>query len=215
MASSFVVLEEHDPCEVDVTPTLHGHHPYGKKAHHIRFLTSSEEDAIREKALSVARTLTSQIGVQEDDGSPRQGAIISIAIFYPRSDATHGTCKVWSLQCAPPISVLGAQNKAYTAAMLSGKHAAISTHAFNKLSKEGGVYEHYASSVESKEYRLSRVEGGIPIYRDGHCIGGLGIDGDSGDVCGQIAYATLSTALSESLMAPRHIWCGRFKTVAY
>lgn len=209
--SSVVVLEDVEPGDVCCTPHIHGHHPHGKLSCKVKDLSSEEEQLLQERAFAIARSLTSKVGAQEDDGKPRQGAIITVAIYRrPSHHDIEGTCRVWTTACAPPSSVIVARNKAYTAGMISYKHAAFSTKTFDILSEPGKMFHNYADSVSSElGYAMSRVHGGLPIYRGGHCIGGIGVDGDTPEVCDSIARATLVHALEkEVLMAPPRIQGG-------
>jgi uncharacterized protein GlcG (DUF336 family) len=79
-----------------------------------------------------------------------------------------------------------AQAKAYTAVAFSSDENALTSRSIGCLSQPGASLWHIGNSNQSRDGGAGDIEaqgliefpGGIPLYKDGHLVGGIGVSGD-------------------------------------
>lgn len=82
-----------------------------------------------------------------------------------------------------PIVLTVAQGKAYTAAIARNKTGVIQEKALPEGPAYGGV-----TNIE----KVMVIQGGVPIFHNGHCIGGIGVSGTSATEDEEIAELAIS-----------------------
>jgi uncharacterized protein GlcG (DUF336 family) len=101
-----------------------------------------------------------------------------------------------AMQDAWPVSIDVALAKAYTAAGLSSNENAMSSRSLGLLTQPGGGAWNIGNSNDPgtgddavEERGLIEFPGGLPLYKDGMLVGGIGVSGDGGDQDEDVAEA--------------------------
>lgn len=145
----------------------------------------------------IASKKDSQMLINPCSGEPIK-ARVSAVVFAPGTVYGQGDYSALYSQSGMQGAVEGARAKAHTAFAFSTDFNYMSSALFGRLSAKGKPWDGQEHAARPNATNLSQVAGGIPIYRDGHLIGGLGVDGDSPSLCEEIAIA----ALGEHFAAP-------------
>ena len=101
-----------------------------------------------------------------------------------------------SMEGAWPVSIDIALAKAYTAAAVSSDENAVSSRSVGFLTQPGGPLWNVGHSNDPgtgdetvEERGLIEFPGGLPLYKDGRLVGGIGVSGDGVDQDEDVAEA--------------------------
>ena len=155
-------------------------------------LTDAELQGIIDAAVAAAEQTPSLLRV-DAQGTP-QPTRMHIAIVDPNGHllALHSMENAWT------IALDVALGKAYTAAGLSSDENAISSRSLGFLTQPGGGAWNVGNSNDPgtgdetvEERGLIEIPGGLPLYKNGVLVGGIGVSGDGGDQDEDVAEAAV------------------------
>jgi uncharacterized protein GlcG (DUF336 family) len=135
-------------------------------------LTQAEIDQILGQAEAAANAETSALRVS---GGAAQKTRMHIRIVdrdgevigaRSQSDAWFGSIDI-------------AKAKAFTAMAFSSDQNALTTRSIGELSQPGGALWMIGNS--NRDHGIIQFPGGLPLYKNGHLVGGLGVSGDGVD----------------------------------
>jgi len=84
-------------------------------------------------------------------------------------------------------SIAIAKSKAFTATCFSSNENALTTRTLGALTQPGGPLWNIGNS--SRQDGLIEFPGGVPLYRNGELVGGIGVSGDGVDADEHVAVA--------------------------
>jgi uncharacterized protein GlcG (DUF336 family) len=155
-------------------------------------LTDAELQGIIDAAVTAAEQTPSLLRV-DAQGSP-QPTRMHIAIVDPNGHllVLHSMENAWT------IALDVALGKAYTAAGFSSDENAISSRSLGFLTQPGGGAWNVGNSNDPgtgddsvEERGLIEIPGGLPLYKNGVLVGGIGVSGDGGDQDEDVAEAAV------------------------
>jgi uncharacterized protein GlcG (DUF336 family) len=142
-------------------------------------LTEAEVQAILDAAVAAAEQTPSALRV-DAQGAPRPTRM-HVAVVDPNGRLLG----LRSMEGAWPVSVDIALAKAYTAAAVSSDENAVSSRALGLLTQPGGPLWNVGHSNDPgtgddsvEERGLIEFPGGLPLYKEGRHVGGIGVSGD-------------------------------------
>ncbi len=145
-------------------------------------LTEEELQEIIDAAVAAAEQTTSALRV-DATGTPAMTRM-HIAIV----DRNGHLLAMHSMEDAWTVSIDIAQAKAYTAAAASSDQNAISSRSLGLLTQPGGALWNVGNSNDPgtgddtvEERGLIEFPGGLPLYKNGVFVGGIGVSGDGVD----------------------------------
>ena len=147
-------------------------------------LTDKDVQLILDQAENAARTQPSLVRV--DAAGQKQTTRMHI-IVMTRNGHTAGRR---SMDDAWRGSISIASAKAYTAMAFSSDQNALTSRTIGALSQPGGPLWHIGNSNHGLfEPGIIEFPGGIPLYKNGHLVGGIGVSGDGVDEDEAVALA--------------------------
>ena len=153
-------------------------------------LTDAELQGIIDAAVAAAEQTTSGLRV-DAQGTP-QPTRMHIAIV----DRNGHLLALHPMEDAWPVSIDIALAKAYTAAAVSSNQNAISSRSIGLLTQPGGALWNVGNSNNPgtgddtvEERGLIEFPGGLPLYKNGELVGGIGVSGDGVDQDEAVAEA--------------------------
>jgi uncharacterized protein GlcG (DUF336 family) len=153
-------------------------------------LTEEEIQGIIDASVAAAEQTTSALRV--DATGTLQPTRMHIAIV----DRNGHLLALHSMEDAWPVSIDIAQAKAYTAASVSSNENAISSRSLGLLTQPGGSLWNVGNSNDPgtgddtvEERGLIEFPGGLPLYKNGVLVGGIGVSGDGVDQDEAVAEA--------------------------
>jgi uncharacterized protein GlcG (DUF336 family) len=153
-------------------------------------LTEEELQEIIDAAVAAAEQTPSALRV--DATGTLQPTRMHIAIV----DRNGHLLALHSMEDAWPVSIDIAQAKAYTAASVSSNENAISSRSLGLLTQPGGSLWNVGNSNDPgtgddtvEERGLIEFPGGLPLYKNGVLVGGIGVSGDGVDQDEAVAEA--------------------------
>jgi uncharacterized protein GlcG (DUF336 family) len=153
-------------------------------------LTEEEIQGIIDAAVAGAEQTTSALRV--DATGTLQPTRMHIAIV----DRNGQLLALHSMEDAWTVSIDVAQAKAYTAAGVSSNQNAISSRSLGLLTQPGGSLWNIGNSNDPgtgddsvEERGLIEFPGGLPLYKNGVLVGGIGVSGDAVDQDEAVAEA--------------------------
>ena len=153
-------------------------------------LTEEEIQGIIDAAVAAAEQTPSLVRV--DAQGNQQPTRMQIAIV----DRNGALLALHSMADAWPVSIDIALAKAYTAAGVSSNENAISSRSLGLLTQPGGAVWNIGHSNDPgtgddtvEERGLIEFPGGLPLYKNGMLVGGIGVSGDGVDQDEDVAEA--------------------------
>ena len=173
-------------------------------------LGQREIDAILDRAVSVAASgkVSSTLRRTAEGDQPEAATTPKIHVTV---HTVSGHVSTRSMPHAWPASEDIARRKAYTGMAFSSDENAMSSRSIGELSQPGlqaatpeassGGAPLYGIGTTNPSDGIVQFPGGMPIYKGGHIVGGIGVSGDDPEVDEQIALFTLG----ERYAPPSHI----------
>jgi uncharacterized protein GlcG (DUF336 family) len=145
-------------------------------------LTEEELQGIIDAAVAAAEQTPSLLRVDA------QGAPLTTRMHIAIVDRNGALLALHSMEDAWTISIDIAQAKAYTAGGLSSDENALSSRSVGVLTQPGGALWNIGNSNDPgtgddtvEERGLIEFPGGLPLYKNGVLVGGIGVSGDGVD----------------------------------
>ncbi len=145
-------------------------------------LTEEELQGIIDAAVAAAEQTPSLLRVAA------QGGPLTTRMHIAIVDRNGHLLALHSMEDAWPVSIDIALAKAYTAASVSSNENAISSRSLGLLTQPGGAAWNIGHSNDPgtgddtvAERGLIEFPGGLPLYKNGVVVGGLGVSGDGPD----------------------------------
>ena len=145
-------------------------------------LTDEEMQGIIDAAVAAAEQTTSGLRVDA------QGNPVTTRMHIAIVDRNGHLLVLHSMEDAWPVSIDIALAKAYTAAAVSSNQNAISSRSIGLLTQPGGPLWNVGNSNDPgtgddsvEERGLIEFPGGLPLYKNGSLVGGIGVSGDGVD----------------------------------
>ena len=153
-------------------------------------LTEDELQGIIDAAVAAAEQTPSLLRVDA------QGTPLTTRMHIAIVDRNGALLALHSMEDAWPVSIDIAQAKAYTAAAASSAENAISSRSVGLLTQPGGALWNVGNSNDPgtgddtvEERGLIEFPGGLPLYKNGMLVGGIGVSGDGVDQDEAVAEA--------------------------
>lgn len=157
-------------------------------------LTNGEVDAIVAAAVARANAEVSGLRVS-DTGTPRPTKMHIVV-----ADRDGKIRKLYSMSDAWTGSISIAKAKAFTAAAFSSNENALTTRTIGALSQPGGALWQIGNSNQPAgddhgrdggvtPQGIIEFPGGLPLYKNGKLVGGIGVSGDGVDQDEDVAEA--------------------------
>jgi uncharacterized protein GlcG (DUF336 family) len=153
-------------------------------------LTEEEIQGIIDAAVAAAEQTPSLLRVDA------QGAPLTTRMHIAIVDRNGALLALHSMEDAWTISIDIAQAKAYTAGGLSSDENALSSRSVGVLTQPGGALWNIGNSNDPgtgddtvEERGLIEFPGGLPLYKNGVLVGGIGVSGDGVDQDEAVAEA--------------------------
>lgn len=141
------------------------------------YLTEEDAEALLGTAMCLAKPLKSAVEVNSCSGAA-ESVQIAVAVYVPDQQRLgKGAYRVSYADGAPQASIEMARAAAYTAFAHSSDRLAVTTRDFRRMTAPGQLWEGYDIASKSMGVGISRVDGGVPLYRNGQLVGALGIAG--------------------------------------
>jgi uncharacterized protein GlcG (DUF336 family) len=145
-------------------------------------LTEEEMQGIIDAAVAGAEQTPSLLRVDA------QGTPLTTRMHIAIVDRNGHLLALHSMEDAWSVSIDIAQAKAYTAAGLSSSENAISSRSLGLLTQPGGALWNIGNSNDPgtgddtvEERGFIEFPGGLPLYKNGVLVGGIGVSGDGVD----------------------------------
>jgi uncharacterized protein GlcG (DUF336 family) len=145
-------------------------------------LTDEEMQGIIDAAVATAQQSPSALRVDA------QGTPVTTRMHIVIVDRNGHLLALYSMDDAWPVSIDIALAKAYTAAAVSSNQNAISSRSIGLLTQPGGALWNVGNSNDPgtgddtiEERGLIEFPGGLPLYKNGVLVGGIGVSGDGVD----------------------------------
>ena len=145
-------------------------------------LSDEEIEGIIDAAVAAAEQTPSLLRVDA------QGAPLTTRMHIAIVDRNGTLLALHSMEDAWTVSIDIAQAKAYTAAAVSSNENAFSSRSLGVLSQPGGALWNIGNSNDPgtgddtiEERGLIEFPGGLPLYKNGVLVGGIGVSGDGVD----------------------------------
>jgi len=153
-------------------------------------LTEEELQGIIDAAVAGAEQTPSLLRVDA------QGGPLTTRMHIAIVDRNGHLLALHSMEDAWPVSIDIAQAKAYTAAAISSNQNAVSSRSLGLLTQPGGAVWNIGNSNDPgtgddtvEERGLIEFPGGLPLYKNGILLGGIGVSGDGVDQDEAVAAA--------------------------
>jgi uncharacterized protein GlcG (DUF336 family) len=150
-------------------------------------LTMEEVSALASNVMCLAKSEKSTVEVDQCSGEP-VSPNYSVCVYVP-DDRTFGkgAWHVVHAEGAPFSSIEVSRASAFTAFANSSDSVAVTTKDFLSLTDQYKPWEGFDQASKSIGSNVSRVPGGIPLYRGGKLIGGLGVAGPDASKAHELA----------------------------
>lgn len=160
------------------------------------YLTEEDAEALISAAMCLAKRDKSIIEVNSCSGAA-ECPQIAVAVYVPNPDVmAKGAYRIGIMDGAPLAALDMARASAYTAFSHSSDTLAITTNDFRALTKDGMPWFGYDAGGKAMGVNVSKVDGGIPLYRNGQLVGGLGISGPDVTKLHKLALETAGECLA-------------------
>ena len=153
-------------------------------------LSEEEQQGIIAAAVAAAEQTPSLLRVDT------QGAPLTTRMHIALVDRNGTLLGLHSMEDAWTVSIDIALAKAYTAAAVSSNENAFSSRSLGVLSQPGGALWNIGNSNDPgtgddtvEERGLIEFPGGLPLYKNGVLVGGIGVSGDGVDQDEAVAAA--------------------------
>ncbi len=153
-------------------------------------LTEEELQGIIDAAVAAAGQTPSALRVDA------QGAALPTRMHIAIVDRNGHLLALHSMADAWPVRIDIALAKAYTAAAVSSNENAVSSRSLGPLTQPGGPLWNVGNSNDPgtgddtvAERGLIEFPGGLPLYKNGSLVGGIGVSGDGVDQDEDVAEA--------------------------
>ena len=154
----------------------------GTPAAEAETLTEDEMEGIIDAAVAAAEQTPSLVRVDA------QGTPLTTRMHIAIVDRNGHLLVLHSMEDAWAVSIDIAQAKAYTAAAASSNENAFSSRSIGLLTQPGGPLWNVGNSNDPgtgddtvEERGLIEFPGGLPLYKNGMLVGGIGVSGDGVD----------------------------------
>jgi uncharacterized protein GlcG (DUF336 family) len=150
-------------------------------------LTMEEVSALASNVMCLAKSKKSTVEVDQCSGEPVCPKY-SVCVYVP-DDRTFGkgAWHVVHAEGAPFSSIEISRASAFTAFANSSESVAVTTNDLLYLTDQYKPWEGFDQASKSIGSNVSRVPGGIPLYRGGKLIGGLGVAGPDASKAHELA----------------------------
>ena len=145
-------------------------------------LSKEEQQGIIDAAVAAAEQTPSLLRVDA------QGTPLTTRMHIAIVDRNGHLLALHSMEDAWPVSIDIALAKAYTAAAVSSNDNAVSSRSVGLLTQPGGALWNVGNSNDPgtgddtvEERGLIEFPGGLPLYKNGILLGGIGVSGDGVD----------------------------------